>query len=86
MVGYRKDNNKLYSIYIISNKDQLYYIINQLNGLIRLKYELFNKACKALDINVIELNYNILKNSLYLAGLIDTDGTIVFNSNMNRPP
>lgn len=80
----RKINNKLYSIYVISTLQEMTYVINNINGLIRLKNESFLKACNYLQIELIELNYTILKLSLYLAGLIDTDGSIVFNYSSNR--
>lgn len=80
----RKFNNKLYSIYVISTLLEMTYIINNINGLIRLKNESFLKTCNYLQIELIKLNYIILKLSLYLSGLIDTHGSIIFNFTSNR--
>lgn len=60
------------------------FLLNKLNGLIRIKVEGFKKACEYLEIKYIEANYNIEKNDPYFAGLVDTDGTIVYNYNCNR--
>lgn len=60
------------------------YLIKNLNGLIRLKVKNYKRACEVLNINFIEANYNIEPNDPYLAGLIDTDGSIVFNFSSNR--
>lgn len=77
-------NNKPYSIWIVSRNDEMTYIINNINGLIRIKYESFEKSCKDLNIPIIEPNYTIEPNSPYLSGLVDTDGAIVFNHLGNR--
>jgi hypothetical protein len=60
------------------------FLINKLNGLIRLKVEGFKKSCEYLDVKYIEANYNIEPYDPYLAGLVDTDGSIVFNYTGNR--
>lgn len=80
----REVNNKPYSIYVVSTYNEMNFIINNLNGLIRLKYDSFKKSCDYFNINIIEPDYTIKENSSYLAGLTDTDGTIVFNYNNNR--
>ena len=80
----RSDKNKPYSIYIVSTKEQMSFIINKINGLIRIKVPAFQKACSCLDINYIEPNYNIEALDSYFSGLIDTDGSIVFNYSANR--
>jgi len=59
-------------------------IINKINGLIRIKVQSFKKACFYLDIDYIEANYNIETLDPYFSGLIDTDGSIVFNYSGNR--
>lgn len=72
--------NKPYSIYIVSTKENLMYIIKNIYGLIRLKVPSFKEACHLYNIDYIEANYNI---QLYdLAG--DTDGSIIFNYAGNR--
>lgn len=80
----RTDKNKPYSIYIVSTKETMLYIINNINGLIRLKVPSFKEACSLYNINYIEANYNIELYDSYFAGLIDTDGSIVFNYAGNR--
>lgn len=62
----------------------MYYLISNINGLIRLKVPNFIKACDILNIPYIEANYTIQPNDPYLAGLIDTDGSVVFNYPSNR--
>ena len=80
----RADKNKPYSIYIISIKEDMEYIINNLKGLIRLKVPAFKEACYLYNIEYIQPNYKIELNDPYFAGLIDTDGSIVFNYAGNR--
>ena len=80
----RADKNKPYSIYIVSTKENMIYIINKINGLIRLKVTGFKEACNLYNIDFIEANYNIGLYDPYFSGLIDTDGSIVFNYAGNR--
>ena len=80
----RTDKNKPYSIYIISRKEDMLFLINKLNGLIRIKADSFKKACGLYNIDYIEPDYNIKPYDPYFSGLIDTDGSIVFNFNNNR--
>ncbi len=78
------DKNKPYCTYIISTKEDMRIIINNLNGLIRLKVDNFKKSCDYFNINFIEADYNIKEYDPYFSGLIDTDGSIVFNWLNNR--
>jgi hypothetical protein len=71
-------------MYIVSTKETMMYIINNINGLIRLKVPGFKEACNLYNINYIEANYNIELYDPYLAGLVDTDGSIVYNYAGNR--
>nr|YP_010424028.1 hypothetical protein NQV51_mgp27 [Aspergillus sclerotioniger]USH57626.1 hypothetical protein [Aspergillus sclerotioniger] len=80
----KADKNKPYSIYIVSTKETMMYIINNINGLIRLKVPSFKEACNLYNIDYLEANYNIGLYDPYLAGLVDTDGSIVFNYAGNR--
>jgi hypothetical protein len=80
----RSDKNKPYSIYIISTKKEMNFIINQINGLIRIKVPAFKKACFYFNIDYIEPNYIIESFDPYFSGLIDTDGSIIFNYTANR--
>ena len=80
----RTDKKKPYSMYIVYTKDTMIYIINNLNGLIRLKVPGFKEACNFYNIKYLEANYNIGLYDPYFAGLVDTDGSIVFNYAGNR--
>lgn len=80
----RSDKNKPYSIYLVSTKEDMLYIIKKINGLIRLKVPSFKEACDLNNIDYREANYNIKFHDSYFAGLIDTDGSIVFNYAKNR--
>lgn len=80
----RTDKKKPYSIYIVSTKETMMYIIKKINGLIRLKVPSFKEACDLYNLDYIEANYNIELYDPYFAGLIDTDGSIVFNYAGNR--
>jgi hypothetical protein len=80
----RSDKSKPYSIYIISTKKEMAFVVNMINGLIRLKVDSFKKACNCLNIEYIESNYILQPLDPYFAGLIDTDGSIVFNYSSNR--
>jgi hypothetical protein len=80
----RADKRKPHSLYIVSTKKEMEYLITRLNGLIRLKVPGFKKACTYFNIKYQEANYNIEPLDPYFAGLIDTDGSIVFNYAGNR--
>lgn len=80
----RQDSRKPYSIYIVSTKKEMKIICNILNGKIRLKVPGFIKACEYLNIEYKEANYNFLPWDPYYSGLIDTDGSIVYNYSSNR--
>jgi len=80
----RSDKNKPYSMYIVSTYKEMEYLINRLNGLIRIKVTGFKKACLYFNIDYKESNYVISSYDPYFSGLIDTDGSIVFNFNSNR--
>ena len=60
------------------------HIIKNINGLIRVKVPGFKEACNLFNIDYIEANYNIGLYDPYFAGLVDTDGSIVFNYAGNR--
>jgi len=80
----RVDKNKPHSMYIVSTKKDMEFLINCLNGLIRLKIPGFKKACIYFNIDFKEPDYNIEAYDPYFSGLIDTDGSIVFNFTGNR--
>lgn len=75
---------KPYSIYVVSKKEEMIEIIMRINGEIRLKVKSFRDACDYLNIEYIEPNYELKPFDPYLSGLVDTDGSIIFNYNLNR--
>ena len=80
----RSDKLKPYSIYILSDKTSMTFVLNKLTGLIRLKVPAYKQACALANIDYIEPDYNIKLYDPYLSGLVDTDGSIVFNYAGNR--
>jgi hypothetical protein len=80
----RSDKKKPHSMFIVSTKKEMKYLINCLNGLIRIKVIGFKKSCEYFDIKFIKADYNIKPYDPYFAGLIDTDGSIVYNYSSNR--
>jgi len=77
-------SNPNHCLFIVSNKHDMHTIINLINGLIRLKIPSFKKACLASGIIFIYPIYTIQPFDPYFSGLIDTDGSIVFNYSGNR--
>jgi hypothetical protein len=71
-------------MYIVNTKEEMSFIFNKINGLIRIKVPAFQKACSCLNIEYIEPNYEIEPLDPYFSGLVDTDGSIVFNYAANR--
>jgi hypothetical protein len=71
-------------MYVVSIKEDMIHIIKNINGLIRLKVPGFKESCEIYNIDYIEPNYNIGLYDPYLAGLVDTDGSIVYNYAGNR--
>lgn len=71
-------------IYQICNFKDMFFCINSINGNIRLKVPKFKDSCKFLNIEYIEASSIVPYYSNYLAGLIDTDGSIVLNYPNNR--
>nr|YP_010710802.1 hypothetical protein P2Z26_mgp14 [Gonatophragmium mori]WCZ71166.1 hypothetical protein [Gonatophragmium mori] len=80
----RADKKKPYSTYVVSIKEDMVYILKNINGLIRLKVPGFKESCEIYNIDYIEPDYKIGLYDPYLAGLVDTDGSIVFNYAGNR--
>jgi len=68
----------------VSTKENMTYILNNINGLIRLKVPSFKEACTLYNIDYIEADYNIGKYDPYFAGLVDSSGSIIFNYAGNR--
>lgn len=69
-------------IYQICNRAGMIKFLELINGNIRLKSLRFEEACLLLGIKFIPADFKIPKNSA--SGLIDTDGSIVYNSLGNR--
>ena len=80
----RSDKNKPYSTYIVSTRETMMHIIKNINGKIRLKVPSFKEACASYGIDYVEADYNIKLHDPYFGGLVDTDGSIVFNYSGNR--
>lgn len=83
-MGSIKHKSSNICVYRLMHTDGMYYLLNLVNGEIRLKLESFKKACLLYNINFKEPCFIIPKNSAYLAGLVDTDGSVVLNYNNNR--
>ena len=80
----RHDLHKPYVSYIVSTRKEMIQVVNLINGNLRLKVDSFQKACSFLKIQYIEPNYKLKPFDPYLSGLVDTDGTVVFNWVANR--
>nr|YP_009560597.1 hypothetical protein [Ulva compressa]ATP01497.1 hypothetical protein [Ulva compressa]AZT79238.1 hypothetical protein [Ulva compressa] len=80
----RYDKKNPYCTYIVSTQEHMRTIINLINGLIRLKVDSFKKSCIFLNIVFKPADYTLKGLDPYFAGLIDSDGTIVFNYKGNR--
>lgn len=82
--GSIKIKGKKYLLWSIATKSLMANCLNILNGRIRLKVPHFKEACFLYNIPFIEANYIIQENSAYLAGLVDTNGSVVWNYTGNR--
>lgn len=80
----RYDKNKVYCTYVVSTAYHMSQLVNLINGLIRLKVHGFQKACAWLNIHYVPANYVLKPLDPYFAGLIDSDGTVLFNYASNR--
>lgn len=80
----RYDKKNPYCTYIVSKQEDMKKIINLINGLIRLKVNSFKKACTFLEIQFRPASYILKAMDPYFAGLVDSDGTILFNYPGNR--
>ncbi|GMM32648.1 hypothetical protein DAMA08_020890, partial (mitochondrion) [Martiniozyma asiatica (nom. inval.)] len=83
-VGNMKKRKPNLLTYRISGFLDLEYILNKLNGLIMLKGKNFKLACLDYGMEFKEPNYVMSKNSAYLAGLMDTDGSCMYNESRRR--
>ena len=78
------DKNKPHVLYILSSRVDMEHVINLVNGYILIKCESFKKACQSLAIKFKEGQYTLPPGNPYLAGLVDTAGSVVFNFPGNR--
>ena len=76
--------SKKFSIFLVSDSDEMYKLLTMLNGLIRVKFTNYYKCCHINNIDIKIPNYNIKKNDPYLSGLIDSKGSILYNLSSNR--
>lgn len=49
----RANKNKPHSIWIVSTKQEMLFLINKLSGLIRLKVDSFKKSCEYLNVDSV---------------------------------
>lgn len=82
-IGKIKKNNQ-FSIFIVSDLNEMYKLLIMLNGLIRVKFTSYYKCCRINNIDIQIPNYNIKKYDPYLSGLIDSKGSILYNFSSNR--
>lgn len=68
-----------YVTYVVSTKKEMALLFNIVNGLIRIKVDSFKIACNYLNIEYKQSNYELKPFDPYFSGLIDSDGSIVFN-------
>lgn len=73
-----------YGIFRISHSVGMLAMIKQINGHIRIKVPGMIEACQSLGVEYKPAPSKIPKNSAYLAGLLDTDGSVVLNGPGNR--
>lgn len=77
--GTIRNKNKKYLIWTINTNFLMINCLNIINGQIRLKVPGFKESCEYFNIAYIEANPKLDRNTAYLAGLTDTDGSILFN-------
>jgi hypothetical protein len=70
--------------YIVSDKAGMTTLINKINGHIRIKVPGMIQACDSLGLTYVPASPKVPRNSSYLAGLLDTDGSLVLNYPGNR--
>lgn len=71
-------------LYIVSDRRGMTTLIEKINGHIRIKVPGMIKACNFLGITYLPASPKVPRNSSYLAGLLDTDGSLVLNYPGNR--
>ena len=71
-----------YVMYIVSSKSDNTRLLTCINGHIRIKQQAFEKACDYLNLRFHKPR-QLLRYDAYLAGLIDSDGSVVLNFKQN---
>lgn len=70
-------------VYRLSHIEGMIYLLNLINGEIRLKVDSFKEACSYFNIS-FKKSLMVEEDSSYLAGLVDTDGSVILNYLNNR--
>lgn len=83
-MGRIRKKTKNTCVYRLSHKNGMIYLLNLINGEIRLKVHSFKEVCEYFNIIYKCASSIVETDSAYLAGLVDTDGSIVFNYLNNR--
>lgn len=78
----RTVNKTPYVMFIASSKPHMVQILTRINGHIRVKIPSFEKACKSLNL-LPRRACELTPYDAYFAGLIDSDGSVVFNYSQN---
>jgi hypothetical protein len=78
----RTVNATPYVMYIASSKQHMSRILTCVNGHIRVKIPSFEKACNSLNIHPLSAP-QLKPYDAYLAGLIDSDGSVALNFQQN---
>lgn len=78
----RSVENGRYVLYIVSTREHMTRFVRLINGHIRVKVPKFEKACVALGLTYIKAPA-VPPYSAYLAGLVDSDGSVVLNPDQN---
>ena len=63
----RSEKKKPYSTYVVSKREEMERIMNEINGKIRVKAKSFKKACESVNIKYKEADYRIKQLDPYLA-------------------
>lgn len=74
--------SKPYVMYIVSSKPHMSLFVLTINGHIRVKVPRFEKACVSLGLEATPAGV-CAENDAYFAGLVDSDGWVVYNYPQN---
>lgn len=68
---------------VIYNREEIIKLLKKVNGLIRIKFDIYEKCCHLYNIAAIKPDYSIEPFDPYFSGLVDGIGSIVFNYTYN---